>query len=272
MDPEHRNERPKPEKPAEGHRYHSPGDRHSREMAVAAKVPRFSPGTRWHRELPLVLCYRTEGFFFARWRAPGRPLRQGPHERAEALRIQGSHTRKGAAPWQRRRFILSESEMPTHWYNIAADLQEPAAAAAAPRHAPADRPGRTGAALPDGPHRAGGEPASAASRSPTRCARSTSSGGPRRSSARVAWRRPSARRAHIYYKDEGVTPAGSPQAEHGRAAGVLQQAGRHHAPDHRDRRRPVGQRRWRSPATCSASSARSTWSRSATTRSRIAAR
>ena len=36
--------------------------------------------------------------------------------------------------------------------------------------------------------------------------------------------------------------------------------GRHHAPDHRDRRRPVGHRAGATPARCSASSARSAWS------------
>ena len=46
--------------------------------------------------------------------------------------------------------------------------------------------------------------------------------------------------ARIYFKDESVSPAGLAQAEHGGAAGLLQQAGGHHPAHHRDRRRPVG--------------------------------
>ena len=48
--------------------------------------------------------------------------------------------------------------------------------------------------------------------------------------------------AHIFYKYEGASPAGKPQAEHRGAAGVLQQDGRHQAAGYRNRRRPVGQR------------------------------
>ena len=35
------------------------------------------------------------------------------------------------------KFLLDESKMPTHWYNIAADLAVPAGAGAAPGHAAA---------------------------------------------------------------------------------------------------------------------------------------
>ena len=70
----------------------------------------------------------------------------------------------------------------------------------------------------------------------------------------------------------GRQPGRQPQAEHRRRPGVLQQAGGHQAPDHRDRRRPVGQRARHRLRACSASSARSTWSRPPTSRSRTAAR
>ena len=59
----------------------------------------------------------------------------------------------------------------------------------------------------------------------------------------------------------GREPGRQPQAEHRRRPGLLQQAGGHAPPHHRDRRRPVGHRALASPAPCSASSARSTWSR-----------
>ena len=44
----------------------------------------------------------------------------------------------------------------------------------------------------------------------------------------------------IFYKYEGVSPAGQPQAQHLGAPGVLQPRGGGHPPRHRDRRRPVG--------------------------------
>ena len=46
--------------------------------------------------------------------------------------------------------------------------------------------------------------------------------------------------ARIYFKDESVSPAGQPQAEHRRPAGLLQQGRRHHPAHDRDRRGPVG--------------------------------
>jgi hypothetical protein len=62
-----------------------------------------------------------------------------------------------------------------------------------------------------------------------------------------------------------------PQAQLGHPPGLLQQAGRHQAPGHRDRRRPVGQSL---SLACSLFgwNARSTWSRSPTSRSRTASR
>ena len=55
------------------------------------------------------------------------------------------------------KFVLDESRIPRAWYNIAADLPGPAVAAAPSGHPPAHRPGRPGAALPDGAHRPGGQ-------------------------------------------------------------------------------------------------------------------
>ena len=55
--------------------------------------------------------------------------------------------------------ILSERDMPTHWYNINADLPRRVllAARVAPWHRPAHRPGRSGAALSDGADCSGGQ-------------------------------------------------------------------------------------------------------------------
>ena len=46
--------------------------------------------------------------------------------------------------------------------------------------------------------------------------------------------------AHIYYKYEGASPAGSHKPNTAVAAGLLQQGRRHQTPGHRDRRGPVG--------------------------------
>ena len=76
--------------------------------------------------------------------------------------------------------------------------------------------------------------------------------------------------ARIYFKDESVSPAGShktntavPQAFYNQAEGTARLT-------HRDRRRPVGDARWRSRARSSTSSARSTWCGPRTSRSRTA--
>ena len=70
---------------------------------------------------------------------------------------------------QQRRFMLPESELPTHLYNIAADLPEPLRRRST-RDPPADRPGRPGATLPDGADQAGGQHR-ALHRDPGACAR-----------------------------------------------------------------------------------------------------
>ena len=62
------------------------------------------------------------------------------------------------------------------------------------------------------------------------------------------------------------------QAEHRRAAGLLQRQGRHQEADHRNRRRANGAPRWPSPVRCSGSTARSGRSAPPTTPSRTGAR
>ena len=155
---------------------------------------------------------------------------------------------------------LGEDAIPTHWVNLLPDLPGRAAAAAEPADRRARRPAGPDADLPDGADHAGGLAASRRSRSRTRCATPTGCGGRRRCTARGASSRRSARPAKIFYKYEGVSPAGShkpntavPQAYENA------QAGHHEA--RRPRPAPAsGARRWRSRARCSASSARSSWS------------
>ena len=125
---------------------------------------------------------------------------------------------------------------------------EPAPAGAASRHGRADRAGRSGAALPHGAHPAGGE-RGAGGRDP--------GGSPRHLPALAAHaavsRAPSGAGRGDALADllqvRGGQPAGQPQAEHGRRAGLLQQEGGADAAFDRDRRGPVGERaRVRLPA------------------------
>ena len=131
--------------------------------------------------------------------------------------------------------------MPTRWYNVHARPAVPAAAAAAPGHAAAGRAGRSGAAVPDGPDRAGGDdravrrhPRRGAGRLPAVAAVAAVPGAPAGEGARhpgpdlLQVRRRLARRLA--------------QAEHRRAAGVLQRRSGRPEADDRDRRRAVGHR------------------------------
>ena len=106
------------------------------------------------------------------------------------------------------KYQLGEDRIPRAWYNIVADLPA-AAAGAASRHRQADRPRRSRAAVPDGADRPGGQRPSARSRSPIRCATSIACGARRRSIARAALEKALGTTARIFYKYEGVSPAGS---------------------------------------------------------------
>ena len=148
------------------------------------------------------------------------------------------------------KFLLDESQMPKHWYNIAADLPVPPAAGAAPGHAAAGGPGRPGAAVPDGADPAGGVAPSARSRFPSRCARSSSCGARRRWSARTGWKRRWARRPRSTTSTKASRPpaATSPTPPCRRPGTTPRPASRSSPP------RPApasGARRWPSPARCS---------------------
>ena len=140
------------------------------------------------------------------------------------------------------KFVLDESRIPRAWYNIAADLPVAAVPAAPSGHPPADRPGRPRAALPDGADRPGGLAPSARSRSRSRSATPTGCTGRARSTARTGSSAALDTPAHIYYKYEGGSPAGSHKPNTAIAAGLLQQGGGRQAARDRDRRRPVGER------------------------------
>ena len=130
--------------------------------------------------------------------------------------------------------------IPSHVVQHRGRPAHAAAAAAAPGHRQPVGPGRPGAAVPDGADRPGGQPASGTSTSPRRCCdvyrlwRPTPLFRARRLEQALGTP------AQIYYKYEGGSPVRLAQAEHRRAAGLLQRARGRPAADHRDRRGPVG--------------------------------
>ena len=73
-----------------------------------------------------------------------------------SARRRRSHASMAPSVPRQTKFVLDESRIPRAWYNIAADLPAPPPAAP-PGHAPADRPRRPRAAVPDGAHRPGGQ-------------------------------------------------------------------------------------------------------------------
>ncbi len=142
---------------------------------------------------------------------------------------------------QQTKYVLTEDRIPRSWYNIAADLPK-----AAP---PVLHPG-TGQPI---------GPADLAPLFPMELIKQVVSTEreieiPEPVRQAYALYRPSpvyrAHRlekaldtsAHIYYKYEGVSPSGSHKPNTAHRAGLLQQAGRRHAPGHRDGRRAVGLR------------------------------
>ena len=157
-----------------------------------------------------------------------------------------------------RRILLTEQDIPTHWYNLARRPGDAAPAAAAPRHRPARRAGRPRAALPDVADRSRRSRPTAGSDPRIRCAPCTRCGGRPRCTARLGLEQALGTDCTIFYKYEGGSPGRLAQAEHGRAAGVLQPRGGRPPPRHGDRR---GQWGPRSPsrARCSTSRSRSTW-------------
>ena len=143
---------------------------------------------------------------------------------------------------QRTKFLLDESELPTQWYNVIPDLPSPPPPPLHPGTHAAGRARRSRAAVPDGADRAGGHRRQLRRHPRRRARRLPAVAAERRCTAPTAWRRLLDTPAKIYYKYEGVSPAGShkpntsvPQAYYNHEEGITQA-------DHGDRRRPVGHR------------------------------
>ena len=137
------------------------------------------------------------------------------------------------------KFLLPESRHPDALGQPAARPARRAAAAAATRAPGARRARRPDADLPDGADRAGGL-GRAGDRDPRGGARGLQALAPDAALRARRLERALDTPAHIYYKYEGVSPAGSHKPNTAVAAGLLQQAGRDPEARDRDRRRPVG--------------------------------
>ena len=165
------------------------------------------------------------------------------------------------------KFVLDESRIPRAWYNIAADLPVPPSP---PLHPGTGQPIGPDDLAPLFPMALIGQEVSAEREieipEPVRDAYRLYRPSPLYRAHRLE--RALDTPAHIYYKYEGVSPAGSHKPNTAHPAGLLQQGRGRQAPRDRDRRRPVGERPGLRRRAASASRSRSTWSAPATTRSR----
>ena len=169
-----------------------------------------------------------------------------------------------------RRYLLAESEIPTHWYNVMADVGPPPP----PLHPGTGEPVGPDMLTPLFPMALIGQEMSPERWHPIPdIVREVYS----------MWRPTPLYRAlgleqalgtdcRIFYKYEGVSPAGSHKPNTAVAAGLLQPAGGREADRDRDRRRPVGLGARVRGRAGSASRSRSTWCACRTTRSRTGAR
>ena len=139
------------------------------------------------------------------------------------------------------KITLPESELPRRWYNVAADMPNPA-----------QPPLHPGTGQPIGPDDLAPLFPMALIQQEVSTERFVEIPEEILDIYRL-WRPTPLYRAHrlerelgtrsrIFYKYEGVEPGRQPQAEHGRGAGLLQPRGGPEAPLDGDRRRPVGQR------------------------------
>ena len=139
------------------------------------------------------------------------------------------------------RYQLSLDQIPTAWFNVLPVMPEPLQPPLHPGTKRAGRSRRPRAAVPDGPHRAGGV-GRAVDRRARRGARHPAPVAADAARARRAARaRARHAGAHLLQGRVGVA-RGFAQAEHRGAAGVLQPGRGHRAAHDRDRRRPVGHR------------------------------
>ena len=137
------------------------------------------------------------------------------------------------------KYMMGEDRIPHAWYNIMADLPSPPPPPLHPGTGPADRAGRSRAALSDGADRPGGEPGAAHRNSrarPRHLSHVAPDAAPSRARAREGARDDG---AHLL-QERGREPGRQPQAQHRRRPGLLQQAGRRDQALDRDRRGAVG--------------------------------
>jgi hypothetical protein len=153
-----------------------------------------------------------------------------------------AHRDPGGPVTEPLRYLLTEDQMPTTWYNIIADLPQPPP--------PPLHPGTIEPVGPDdlaplfpmdlidagGHHRAlHRDPRRGPGRLPAVAPTPLHPGAPPGEGARHPG-------ADLLQVRGRLEPRRLAQAEHRRAAGLLQRQGRRQEADHRDRRRPVGHR------------------------------
>jgi tryptophan synthase beta chain len=148
------------------------------------------------------------------------------------------------------KYLLNESQMPKFWYNIQADLPKPLPAVLHP-----------GTLQPMGPDDLAPLFPMELILQEVSTEREIEIPEPVRDIYKL-WRPAPLYRAHrlekalgtpakIFYKYEGVSPAGSHKPNTAVPQAFYNAAGRRQAPDHRDRRRPVGHLAGLCRATCS---------------------
>ena len=107
------------------------------------------------------------------------------------------------------KYVLDETQIPKTWYNIAADLPKPLAPVLHPGTKQPIGPDDLAPLFPMALIMQEVSQPSARSKFPSRCARSTRSGGLRRCIRARRLEKALDTPAKIYYKYEGVSPAGS---------------------------------------------------------------
>ena len=147
-----------------------------------------------------------------------------------------------------KRVLLSESEMPTAWYNLQADLPEPVPPPLHPATQQPIGPADLEPIFAKAADRPGGEPGALDRDSRRGPARTTPFGVRRPWCARRTLEKALKTPARIYFKDESHSPPGShkpntavPQAYYNKMEGINRLTDR-------DRRRAMGQSPWPSPA------------------------
>ena len=165
--------------------------------------------------------------------------------------------------------VLSEQDMPTHWYNINADLPTAGVEIPPPLHPVTHEVVGPDDLAPLFPMALIAQEVSTERyiEIPDEVQDIYHLWRPTPLFRAHRWEKALDTPAKIYYNYEGWSPSGSHKTNTAVAQAYYAKAGRRAAHYHRDWRRPVGQRAARLPARGSGLSARSGWCASATTRS-----